>query len=61
MPGCVLVVVKDRPSDKIIFSHKPKNMTILTDLDSPLHQPSRVEKSVATWAGNSFKEKLREK
>jgi hypothetical protein len=60
IPGCALVVVKDPASDKIIFSHKPKNMAIMTDLYPPLHQPSRVEKSVA-GAGNSFKEMLRER
>jgi len=59
IPGCVLVVEKDRASDRIIFSHKPKNMAILTDLYSLLHQPSRVEKSVA-GVGSSFEEKLRE-
>jgi len=53
IPGCVLVV-----ADKIIFSHKPKNMAILTDLYSPLHRPSHVERSVA-GTGNSFEEKLR--
>ena len=47
IPGCVLVGGKDRASDKIIFSHKPKNMIELTDLYPPLHQPSRIEKSVA--------------
>jgi len=48
IPGCVLVMVKNRTSKKIIFSHNLlKDMAILTDLYPPLHQLSHVKKR--TW------------
>jgi hypothetical protein len=31
----VLVVAKDRASDKNIFNHRPKNIIVLTDLYPP--------------------------
>ena len=52
IPGCVLNVGKDRASKKIIFSHKLKKMTILTDLH-PLHHPNHVRKHIAE-VGNSY-------
>lgn len=55
----MLVVVKYRPSEKFIFSHKLKNMAILSDLYLPFHQPSRVEKSVASLVDSPVKAKLK--
>ena len=55
----MLVVVKDRISDEIIFSHKPKNMLIPTDLDPPL-QPSGIETSVAR-TGSSCERQVKRK
>ena len=36
--------VKDRASDKISFTHRPKDMVALTNLYSPSQQLTHVEK-----------------
>ena len=50
-------VVKDRPSDKIIFNHRPKDVVILTNLCFPLQQPTHVEKYVSK-VGDSYQREV---